>query len=227
MGDREREGLQSLVGLLQIPGPLLVGDVPLEGLAALVLAPGIEPVQGVAAFTVLGRLGPVLRGPGPAALDIGPDVDPLLGVVGVAALGVGLDVDPLLGVAGVTALDIGLDVDPLLGLTRVAALDIDPVLGLAGVAPLAVDGSLSLILVVLEGFTDHAIAALAGRRVDLRGSRRALVSRSSQSSLRHQKDRLGRPLDGGTRLPSKARGQQSHLEKDQPANEARIGSVHH
>ena len=97
MGDREREGLQSLVGLLQIPGPLLVGDVPLEGLAALAIAPGIEPVLSVAAFTVLGRLGPVLGGPGPAALDIGPDVDPLLGVVGVTALGVGLDVDPLLG----------------------------------------------------------------------------------------------------------------------------------
>ena len=165
MGDREREGLQSLIGLLQIARPLLVGDVPLECLAALAIAPGIEPVLSVAAFTVLGRLGPVLGGPGPAALDVGPDVDPLLGLMGVAALGIGLDVDPLLGIPGVTALDIGLDVDPLLGLTGVAPLDIDPVLGLAGVAPLAVDGSLSLILVVFEGFTDHAIAALAGRRL--------------------------------------------------------------
>ncbi len=64
---------------------------------------------------------------------------------------------------GVAALDVGLDVDPLLGLTRVTALGIGLILDLAGVAPLAVDGSLSLILVVLEGFTDHAIAALADR----------------------------------------------------------------
>ena len=85
--------------------------------------------------------------------------------MGVAALGVGLDVDPRLGFLRVAALDIGLGVDPLLGLTRVAALGIGLVLDLAGVAPLAVDGSLSLILIVLEGFTDHAVAALAGSRL--------------------------------------------------------------
>jgi hypothetical protein len=165
VGDREREGLQSLISLLQISRPLLVADGPLECLAALAMAPGIELVQSITAFIVLGRFGLVLGYPGPAALDVGPDVDPLLGLMGVAALGIGPDVDPLLGLTRVAALGIGPDIDPLLGLTRVAALGIGPVLDLAGVVPLAVDGSLSLILVMLEGFTDHAIAAMAGNRL--------------------------------------------------------------
>ena len=91
------------------------------------------------------------------------------------------------------------------------------VLDLAGVAPLAVDGSLSLILVVLEGFTDHAVAALAGRRLICGG----LLVLWSPGHLSHPcvTRRTGQPAaaDGGTGLPSKARGQQSHLEEDQPA----------
>ena len=226
MGDREREGLQSLVGLLQIPRPLLVGDVPLERLAALALAPGVEPVQGVAAFSVLGRLGLVLGGPGPAALDVGLDVDPRLGFVGVAALGVGLDVDPRLGFVGVAALGVGLDVDPRLGLPRVTALDIDPVLGVAGVAPLAVDGSLSLILVVLESFTDHAVAAPAGRRFICGG----LLVLWFPGHLSHPASPAGptRPAAGWRdSSPLERARQHSHLEEDQPRMGPESGPLQH
>ena len=198
VGDREREGLQSLIGLLQIPRALLGGDVPLECLAALAFAPGIEPVQGVAAFSVLGRLGLVLGGPGPAALDVGLDVDPpwaswasrrwcrpgYRSAPGPHARhGAGYRSDP--GPGGRRAARCRWFPQPDPGRAR----------GLHG--------------------SRHRGARWP--LIDLGPSRRALVSRSSQSSLRHQRDRPGRPLDGGTGLPSKARGQQSRIEEDQPA----------
>jgi len=102
VGDRVGEGLQVLVGLLQLVGVLVVGDALLECVAALFVAAGVEGVLGVLALAVLSRLGLVLGVAGILPLGVGLDVDLVLGVARIAALGIG----PVLGMAGVTALAV-------------------------------------------------------------------------------------------------------------------------
>jgi hypothetical protein len=173
VGDRIGEGLQVLVGLLQLVGPLLVGDILLQCVAALVVAAGVEGLLGVPTFAVLGRLDLVLGLAGAAALGISLHVDLVLDLTGVTALGISLHVDLVLDLTGVTALGISLHVDLVLDLAGVTALGIslhvDLVLDLAGVTALGISLHVDLVL-DLAGVTALGIGPHVDLVLDLTGA---------------------------------------------------------